>query len=145
MNRPRHPRGGAFSSSKEKYKNKKVTVDGITFDSRKEANRYCELKMLERAGQITDLDLQKVFVLIPAQYEESGEFYTRGKNAGQPKRGKCLEQAVTYRADFYYKENGKEVVEDVKGYRDPASGAYARFIIKRKLMLYIHGIRIKEI
>lgn len=131
--------------SKEKYRNNKVTVDGFTFDSRKEANRYCELKMLERAGRITNLDLQKVFVLIPAQYEESGEAYTRGKNAGQPKRGRCLEQAVTYRADFYYKENGKEVVEDVKGYRDPASGSYARYTIKRKLMLYIHGIRIKEI
>ena len=131
--------------SKEKYRNNKVTVDGFTFDSRKEANRYCELKMLERAGRITNLDLQKVFVLIPAQYEESREVYTRGKNAGQPKRGRCLEQAVTYRADFYYKENGKEVVEDVKGYRDPASGSYARYTIKRKLMLYIHGIRIKEI
>ena len=131
--------------SKEKYQNKKVTVDGILFDSRKEANRYCELKMLEKAGRITDLDLQKVFVLIPAQFEESGEVYTRGKNAGQPKRGRCLEQAVTYRADFYYKENGEEVVEDVKGYRDPASGSYARYTIKRKLMLYIHGIRIKEI
>jgi hypothetical protein len=131
--------------SKEKYKNNKVTVDGIAFDSKREANRYCELKMLEKAGRITDLDLQKVFVLIPAQFEESGEVYKRGKNAGQPKRGKCLEQSVTYKADFYYKENGREVVEDVKGYRDPASGSYARYTIKRKLMLYIHGIRIKEI
>lgn len=131
--------------SKEKYQNKKVTVDGISFDSRKEANRYCELKMLERAGKITDLDLQKVFLLIPAQFEESGEVYTRGKKKGQPKRGKCIEQSVTYKADFYYKVNGREVVEDVKGYRDPASGSYARYTIKRKLMLYIHGIRIKEI
>lgn len=131
--------------SAKKYKNKKVTVDGIEFDSKREANRYCELKALERAGQITDLDMQKVYVLIPAQYEDTGEVYTRGKNAGQPKRGKCIEQAVTYKADFYYKENGKEVVEDVKGYRDPASGSYARYIIKRKMMLYFHGIKIKEI
>lgn len=125
--------------------NNKVTVDGITFDSKREAYRYCELKMLQRAGAITDLELQKVFELIPAQYEESGEVYKRGEKKGQPKPGKCIEQSVTYKADFYYKENGKEVVEDVKGCRDPASSAYARYTIKRKLMLYIHGIRIKEI
>lgn len=131
--------------AKNKYQAKKVVVDDITFDSQKEARRYCELKMLERAGKITDLDLQKVFELIPAQYEETGEVYKSGKNKGQPKRGKCIEQAVTYKADFYYKENGREVVEDVKGYRDPSSGAYARYIIKRKMMLYFHGIRIQEI
>lgn len=139
------PHRAAFGASKEKYGNKKVTVDGIAFDSKREAARYCELKMLERAGKITDLSLQKVFELIPAQYEDSGEVYQRGEKKGQPKQGKCIEQAVTYKADFYYKENGKEVVEDVKGYRDPASGAYARYIIKRKMMLYFYGIRIKEI
>lgn len=128
-----------------KYNAKKVIYDGITFDSKKEAKRYAELKLLERAGRITDLDLQKVFVLIPAQYEGTGEVYTRGKNKGQAKRGKCIEQAVTYKADFYYKQDGVEVVEDVKGYRDPASGSYARYTIKRKMMLYFYGIKIKEI
>ena len=125
--------------------NKKVTVNGIKFDSKREAIRYCELRLLERAGKITDLDLQKVFELIPAQYEESGEVYKRGEKKGQPKPGKCIEQSVTYKADFYYIENGKEVVEDVKGCRDPASSAYARYVIKRKLMLFMYGIRIKEI
>lgn len=125
--------------------NNKVMVDGITFDSKREAYRYCELKMLERAGVIRCLELQKVFELIPAQYEESGEVYKRGAKKGQPKPGKCIEQSVTYKADFYYIESGKEVVEDVKGCRDPASSAYARYVIKRKLMLYIYGIRIKEI
>ena len=139
------PRRSAFGVSKEKYGNKKVKVNGIEFDSKREAYRYCELKMLERAGAITHLELQKVFELIPAQFEESGEVYKRGEKKGQPKPGKCIEQSVTYKADFYYIENGKEVVEDVKGYRDPASGSYARYIIKRKLMLYIYGIRIKEI
>lgn len=129
-----------------KYKATKVILDGIEFDSRKEARRYGELKLMERAGEIKNLELQKVFVLIPAQYEDTGEVYTKGKNAGQPKRGKCIEQSVTYKADFcYIDENGKQVVEDVKGYRDPAGGAYARYIIKRKLMLYVHGIKIKEI
>lgn len=145
MRFPNYPKSAFFNESTKKYRNEKVKVDGFTFDSAKEANRYCELKLLARAGKITDLELQKVFELIPAQYEESGEVYTKGKNKGQPKRGKCIEQSVTYKADFYYKENGKEVVEDIKGYTDPASGAYARYTIKRKLMLYIHGIRIREI
>ena len=131
--------------SRAKCGNNKVTVNGITFDSRKEANRYCELKMLERAGVIKHLELQKVFELIPAQYEESSEVYKRGEKKGQPKPGKCIEQSVTYKADFYYVENGKEVVEDVKGFRDPASSAYARYTIKRKMMLYFYGIRIKEV
>lgn len=130
----------------KKYKNTKVTYDGIEFDSKKEVKRYIELKDLEASGKISSLELQKTFVLIPAQYEQTGEVYTKGKNAGQPKRGKCIEQAVTYKADFaYIDESGKQVVEDVKGYRDPASGAYARYIIKRKMMLYFHGIRIIEI
>lgn len=129
-----------------KYKNKKVTYDGIEFDSKKEVKRYIVLKDLEAAGKITGLELQKVYTLIPAQYEETGEVYTKGKNAGKPKRGKCIEQAVTYKADFaYIDESGMQVVEDVKGYRDPASGSYARYIIKRKMMLYFYGIRITEI
>lgn len=127
-----------------KYGNKKVTYDGIEFDSRKEARRYQELKLLERAGKIQGLELQKVFELIPAQYEATGERYTKGKNKGLFKK-RLVERAVTYKADFYYIENGKEVVEDIKGYVDPASGAFARYTIKRKLMLYVHGIKIKEI
>ena len=55
-----------YYQSKAKYGNKKVQVDGITFDSRKEANRYAELKMLEKCGAIKQLELQKKFVLIPA-------------------------------------------------------------------------------
>lgn len=114
---------------KNKYKAKKVVCDGITFDSKKEANRYYELKLLERAGEIKDLELQKEYILVPAQYIN----------------GKCVERAVKYKADFVYTENGETVVEDVKGYRDPASAGYAKFVIKRKLMLYIHGIRVKEV
>lgn len=130
----------------KKYKNTKVTYDGIEFDSQKEVKRYIVLKDLEAAGKISNLELQKVYLLIPAQYEETGEVYTKGKNAGKPKRGKCIEQSVTYIADFaYIDENGMQVVEDVKGYRDPASGSYARYIIKRKMMLYFYGIQIREI
>lgn len=111
--------------SKAKYGNKKVQIGDITFDSQKEANRYAELKMLERCGAIKQLELQKKFVLIPAQYID----------------GKCVEKSVSYYADFCYfdDERGMTVIEDTKGVKTPD------YIIKRKLMLYIHGIRIVEI
>ena len=121
-----------------KYKAKKASVDGIEFDSRKEANRYCELKLLQRAGKIQNLELQKAIELIPAQRESD----TIGKRGGIIK-GKVIEKAVFYRADFVYTENGETVVEDVKGYK--GGGAYAVFTIKRKLLLYKYGIKIKEI
>lgn len=128
---------------KPKYNNQKITLDGITFDSQKEANRYCELKLLQRAGQIQNLELQKEFELIPAQYE----YYPRyGKSGKRLKDGaRCIEKSCVYKADFAYIENGKTVVEDVKGYRDPKGAAYAKFAIKRKLMLHLYGIRIKEV
>lgn len=117
-----------------------MRYNGIVFDSRKEAKRYAELRLLERAGKISNLELQKVFELIPAQYETSAEVYTKGKNKGEPKKGKCLEKAVTYKADFtYIDENGYTVVEDTKGFKTKD------YIIKRKLMLYQYGIRIKEL
>lgn len=114
---------------RSKYGARKTVVDGITFDSKKEANRYRELKLLERAGKICCLRLQVPFELIPAQYEETGEVYTKGKNKGKLKRGKCIEKAVNYIADFvYYNSDGTvRTVEDVKGMRTPV------YIIKRKL------------
>jgi hypothetical protein len=119
-----------------KYKNRKIEVDGIVFDSRKEANRYRQLKLLEGAGMIRDLQMQVKFVLIPAQYSKD-EFTKKGKP-------KCIERECSYLADFvYYDEYGDRIVEDVKGYRK--DGAYNIFSIKRKLMLQVHGIRIKEI
>lgn len=118
----------------QKYGSKKVRVDGIVFASKREANRYCELKLLQRAGKIKNLELQKVFELIPTQREP--ETMTK---TGKVKKGKVIEQAVKYVADFAYIENGKLVVEDTKGFRT------RDYIIKRKLMLYVYGIRIKEI
>ncbi|MBO5843065.1 MAG: DUF1064 domain-containing protein [Clostridia bacterium] len=127
----------------KKYGNKKVVVDGIQFDSKKEAQRYCELKLLQRTGKISNLQLQKSFELIPAQYETFQRF---GKNGQKLKDGKrCIEKACVYRADFSYMQDGQEVVEDTKGYRDPSSAGYAKFVIKRKLLLWQYGIRIKEI
>ena len=116
-----------------KYGNKKVTVDGIEFDSIKEANRYAELNMLQRGGVIKDLELQKKFILIPKQ-----------RNAED---GKVVERECSYIADFVYIDvkSGETIVEDVKGYRDPSSAAYAKFVIKRKLMLWRYGIKIAEV
>ena len=128
---------------RNKCGNIKIEVDGIEFDSKKEANRYCELKLLQRAGVIEDLELQKEFELIPAQYEYFARYGKQGQRLQDGKR--CIEKSCVYKADFAYKQGGRLVVEDVKGYRDPASAAYAKFVIKRKLMLHVHGIKITEI
>ena len=128
---------------RNKCGNRKTIVDGIQFDSIKEARRYEELKLLQRAGQITDLQLQKEFELIPAQYETFPRYGKTGKRLQDGKR--CIEKSCVYKADFAYIQNGQQIVEDVKGYRDPASAAYAKFVIKRKLLLWQYGIRIKEI
>lgn len=122
-----------------KYNNKKIEVDGMTFDSKKEANRYKELSLLQKAGEISGLQTQVRYVLIPSQREVSEEVYTRGENKGKYKPGKLLERECTYVADFVYYKDGKVIVEDTKGFRTK------EYIIKRKLMLYIHHIQIKEI
>jgi hypothetical protein len=120
-----------------KYNNRKITVDGITFDSRREANRYRELKLLERAGKIQGLELQKKYVLIDPQYEVVKRY---GKTGQRIQDGfKCLERECSYKADFVYTEDGKTVVEDAKGMRTK------EYIIKRKLMLERYGIRIREV
>lgn len=112
-----------------KYNAKKKVVDGITFDSKKEAEHYKDLKILVDMGLITNLRMQVKYVLIPSQRIN----------------GRVVERECSYIADFVYEENGQTIVEDVKGYRNSASSGYAKFVIKRKLMLYLYGIRIKEI
>ena len=118
-----------------KYNAKTVSIQGEVFDSKKEARRFLELKELEKTGFISELQRQKKFQLIPAQYEEG----TRGPRGGY-KKGKLLEREVAYYADFvYYDEIKKEyVIEDTKGVRTP------EYIIKRKLMLWLKGYQIKE-
>lgn len=106
-----------------KYGSKKTEVDGVTFDSKKEAKRYQELRILEKAGEITDLRRQVKFVLIPSQRID----------------GRVAERAVEYKADFVYTQDGQTIVEDTKGFRTKD------YIIKRKLMLWVHGIKINEI
>jgi hypothetical protein len=112
--------------SRNKYGAKKCQLDNITFDSIAEARRWQELRYLTRAGIIKDVRRQVPFVLIPAQKDETG---------------RVIERAVVYRADFVYTEDGKTVVEDVKS----EATKTREYIIKRKLMLYMCGIRIKEV
>ena len=101
-----------------KYGAKKVVIGGEVFDSKKEFYRWSDLKLLERAGKISDLKRQVKYVLIPKQKGE---------------------RACTYVADFVYIDSdGNTVVEDTKGVRTDA------YRIKKKLMLWVHGIRIKE-
>ena len=102
-----------------KYNNTKIRVDGRLFDSKAEAARWQELQLLERAGEITELERQVEYELIPKQKGE---------------------RAVKYIADFRYVDHdGKTVVEDTKGVRTPV------YILKRKLMKYVHGITIQEV
>lgn len=111
---------------KNKYFNKKVVIDGIKFDSKKEANRYMELKVLEKVGIIRELELQPLFVL---QSE-----YTNNKNEKI--------RAITYKADFMYFDNhfDKYIVEDVKGYKTDV------YKLKKKIFEYKYpNLTLKEI
>ena len=119
-----------------KYKNKKViAADGSVFDSKKELRRWYELQTMQAEGKINNLERQVKFTLIPTQREPS----TVGKRGGLH-LGKVIEKECYYLAYFTYNlPTGEKVVEDAKGFRTK------EYAIKRKLMLYIHGIRIKEI
>lgn len=110
-----------------KYNNRKVELDGFTFDSQKEARRYSELRLLERCKQISALEPQKAFVLA-----ESVKF--SGELRAKP--------AVRYIADFAYIENGVMVVEDVKSVATRSLPVYR---LKKHFMKSVHGIEIKEI
>ena len=110
-----------------KYRNRKTVIDGIEFDSKHEATRWCELKYMERAGMIYELKRQVPFILIPTQRDEV--------------TGKLLEKETKYYADFTYrdKQTHKLIVEDAKGCKTEA------YRLKKKLMLYRHGLKIMEV
>lgn len=108
---------------RNKFNAKKITVDGIVFDSRREAMRYSELKLMERAGVIRDLKRQVRYELIPA-FDVGGKHY----------------RPTSYVADFVYTDTktGKEVVEDVKGMRTDV------YRLKSKMFAYKYGVSILE-
>jgi hypothetical protein len=121
-----------------KYHNKKVSLGGEVFDSKKELRRYNELLLIQRAGEISDLKRQVEYELLPNQYEIKEQYSKSGKRL-KDKRV-LLERRVCYVADFVYKtKDGETVVEDTKGIKTD------KYILKRKMMLFFHGIRIKEI
>lgn len=108
-----------------KYSNKKMEIDGIKFDSKREALRYQQLKMLQKQGLIKELELQKEFELQP-KFRKNGKAYRN----------------ITYRADFYYFDNelGKYIVEDTKGFRTEV------YKLKKKLFEYKNeDLEIKEV
>ena len=125
-----------------KYNATKVTIDGHTFDSKKESNYYLQLRMLERAGEISNLELQKRYELIPPQYEPD-KIVTLKSGKQKVVQGKCAERAVYYLADFVYLDNrtGATVVVDCKS---PAT-ITPEYVIKRKLLRYKYGIAIQEV
>lgn len=128
----------------------KITYQGIEFDSIRECTRYQELLLLQSAGKISNLQLQVVYELLPDYHEviETGEYYVKGAKKWQPKTKRiCVEHGVRYIADFQYTdtETGETVVEDSKGYRNPKCATYQVFALKRKLMLCIHGIKVREV
>lgn len=123
---------------KNKYQAKKTYANGMVFDSIKEADRYFSLYVLERAGKIKNLRRQVKFELLPTQYETFPRYSDKtGKRLTDGKR--AIEKGCTYIADFVYEENGKTIVEDAKGFKTEA------YKIKKKLMLYFHGIKIREV
>lgn len=126
----------ARNIKRSKYGAEKLTYNGETFDSKRELRRYRELELMLKAGAICDLKRQVRFELIPAQYEP--DIITK---TGKRKRGKIIERKCEYIADFVYfdLEKRETIVEDTKGF--PTKD----YIIKRKLMLYVHGIRITEV
>ena len=111
----------ALAARASKYHAKKTVVDGIEFDSAKEAKRYAKLRALEDAGKIQGLCLQVPFELVPS-FECDGVKY----------------RGMRYIADFVYYRDGKQVVEDTKGVKT------AEYKLKKKLMAYVNHINIEE-
>ena len=108
-------------SGRSKYHAKKTCVDGITFDSKREADRYLVLKSMEEDGTIEDLRRQVRYELVPA-FDVDGKHY----------------RAVHYVADFVYREDGHEVIEDVKGMKTDV------YRLKSKLVAYRYGMNVRE-
>lgn len=106
-----------------KYNNVRTVVDGEMFDSKAELDRYGQLVLLQKAGEIRGLKRQVPYELIPSQRRPSGG----------------TERACAYVADFTYWRGDEFIVEDVKGAATP------EYRIKRKLMLQVHGIEVREV
>jgi hypothetical protein len=133
-------RRGNMNYHSKYYNVKTKTTDGLVFDSMKEARRWEQLLLLQKAGEITSLRRQVSYELIPAQYETCERYSDKtGKRLKDEER--LIERKCEYIADFVYTDSktGETVVEDVKS----AATKTEAFAIKKKLMLVVHGIKIR--
>lgn len=121
-----------------KYRNKKVVVDGVEFDSKKESQRFLVLKDAQDRGIISELTLQPQFELIPKITEKVIEH----KKTKDVIKERFVSHPITYIADFSYIKDGKEVVEDVKGSPKLIDGV---FKIKEKLFRWKFGFSLTRI
>lgn len=123
--KPSPRKGASTSPGSSKYQNDRTVLDGLKFDSKMEANRYAELVLLQRAGEITDLQVQQRFELVPAV-----------RLAG----AKRITTAIDYVADFTYRKTGTRIVviEDCKGARTRV------YLMKRHMMKALLGLDIYE-
>lgn len=120
---------------KHKFNNKKMETPEGTFDSKGEWERWLFLKEARNNGQISDLRRQVKYTLIPTQYRtEIVHLKTKDKEVQR-----VAEREITYTADFVYEKNGEKVVEDYKGFPND------RWPLKKAMMLYFHGIAIREV
>ena len=110
---------------RSKYGNQKTEVNGVKYDSKKEAKRAEQLEVQQRLGIISNLERQKKYILQPS-------FKFLGKTIRE----------IAYIADFVYEENGELVVEDVKS---PITRKNPVYKLKKKMMMYVHGVEVKEV
>ena len=134
-------KGGFVPLAPEPKQNKLRAEKCGKYASQKEARRAWELKMLERAGKISNLREQAKFVLVPAIYKEIPRVGKRGKSL-KPKKV-CVQRELSYIADFVYEKDGETIVEDVKGYKGGAT--YRVFANKKKQMREKYGLEVREV
>jgi hypothetical protein len=142
----------AVTGEKENKLHAKRTADGHA--SIREADRAAELKIMQKAGQIRNLREQVTYVLVPAIYAKPDGTLVKNYDPSKNKRDlekaegcklELLERNTVYQADFVYEQDGQTIVEDAKGMRKTDAAVYRIFANKRKLMLHIYGIRVREV
>lgn len=150
-------RGGAKAAPAVRENKNKLhaerTEDG--YASKREAKRAAELRLMEQAGKIQNLREQVPIYLLPTIYKTEGGalwrvFGPQDKKAAE-REARCklelLERGVYYVCDFIYEDckTGETIYEDAKGYKNPSSAEYKVFVLKRKMCLHFHGIRVREV
>ena len=155
MNEAEGRKGGKIPVPPPEPKKNKLHAEKCgKYASRHEAKRAWELKMLERAGKISDLREQVKYVLVPAIYRKPDGTLVKNYDPSKNKRDlekaegcklELLERNLCYVADFVYEKDGQTVVEDAKGFKKSNAALYEKYVHKRKLMLHLNGIRVAEV